>query len=126
MNNDMSQRQQEERTKNLYVLAAEKLRRLGVIKRQVVNRKKLLSHMKQTTGMEIKVSHEEYIESFLATAEPVAPSMALPPTPPNLATRRPYKLSDAMQLSARKARAEQPELISVNSKIKFINLGRDL
>ena len=120
----MSAYQLEEYTQKLFVLASEKLRIMGVFEKRVVRRKNLLAHMSKTMGIEQVVSDIEFVELFLAGDEPVGAVTATPPkTPPSIASRRPYKMPIELRLAAKRAQAEQPELISVNGKLRFINNG---
>jgi hypothetical protein len=120
----MSTYQLEEYSTKIFVLAAEKLRMMGVIKTNVVRRKTLLSHMALVMEKPLSGTEVEFVEQFLEANQHVVDTGVAPSrTAPSLASRRPYKLPIEMQIAAQRARAEQPELISVNGKLKFINLG---
>lgn len=128
--------QRKSHTQRLFAMASDKLVRLGITTKKITIRERVLDHIARHCGYAHFGDIDGYLEEFVGSSQEEVLSDKIaqaahvnvvtpPPAPPNLNERKPYKMSAALRIAAKRASAEQPDLISVNSVLKYINLGND-
>ena len=117
-----STRSVEARMRVLYNKATQKLLALGIVDYDVRLHRIIMRHVAAHMGVETWESDEALLREFLAIDAPDSKPAEVP-GPRTFTPGREYKLDTAMQLAARKARAEQPEMVTVTGRKQYIDLG---